>query len=229
MCWAQKWELYGGRKGEYLCLYKDHRSGCTAHGQEIVKSVCECVLWSLCLYSRSDWHWLTGLQVIRHRTCRQHHRNLVSGGNQGQDTISLENFWDAFKALEGRWFTDLDTNHIVNAHLTVSFSCWLHQELLTLSARTYERNHHEIAALPSLRSKHCQKLLQVVDLQVSSGSLKWKEMQKLSMPSSYPSKHHHRVSVRIQEPHLTSVVPHVQWPRASTQQLRVQQLWWLVL
>lgn len=29
--------------------------------------VWEFVLWSLCLYGRSDWHWLTGSLVIRHR------------------------------------------------------------------------------------------------------------------------------------------------------------------
>lgn len=106
-------------------------------------------------------------------TCRQHHRNLVSGVNQGQDTISLQNLCDAFKVLGQRWFNDLQTNHIVNVCPTVSSysSHQHHQELLRLSARKAERQHHKIGALTSLRSKHSQKLLPVVDLQVSSGSL----------------------------------------------------------
>lgn len=54
-------------------------------------------------------------QSLDPETCRQHHRNLVLGGKQGQVTISLENLWDAVKMLGRRWFNDLDINHIVNA------------------------------------------------------------------------------------------------------------------
>lgn len=177
--WAWKWNLYGGRKGEFLFLYEDHRSGCTTHGQESVNLSVN-VFPDPCasMADLIDIDWLVH-KLLDTETCRQHHRNLVSGGNQGQDTISLENLWDVFKVLGRRWFNDLDTNHIVNVCPTVSFSYWSqqrHQELLRLSARKAERNHYEIAALPSLRSKHSQKLLQVVDPQDSSGSLKRKEM-----------------------------------------------------
>lgn len=129
---------------------------------------------------------LTDIDRLVHKlldteTCRQHHRNLVCGGNQGQDTISLQNLWDVFKVLGRRWFHDRDTNYIVNACPTASLSYWSqqhHQELLRRGARKTERNHYEIAALPSLRSKHSQKLLQVVVLQISSGSLKLKKRGK---------------------------------------------------
>lgn len=177
--WARKWNLYGGQKGEFLFLYKDHRSGCTTHGQETVNlSVNVFSDLSASMADLIDIDWLVH-KSLDTETCTQHHRNLVSGGNQGQDTISLQSLWEAFKVLGRRWFNDLDTNHILNACPAVSSSYWSqqhHQELLRLSARKAERNHYEIAVLPSLRSKNSQKLLQVVDLQISLGSLKWKEM-----------------------------------------------------
>lgn len=112
--WAWRWNPYGGRKREFLFLYEDHRSGCTAHGQESV-NVSVNAFPDQCLYGRSDWHRPTGSSVVRPRNMQTASQKPCFGRKAGQVTISLENLWDAVKMLGRRWFNDLDINHIVNA------------------------------------------------------------------------------------------------------------------